>query len=148
MKTRLNLAVEKGCDGVDPDNVDAYDNDNGLKLTEKDSIDYVMFLANESHARDLAIGLKNAGSIIPDVLDCMDWSVNEQCHEYSECDIYSEFTQHDKPVFHVEYPKGDDVNNNSPIDDTTKQAICEDPSAAGFSTIIKNIDLDKWIQTY
>lgn len=32
MSARLDLAAEKGCDGVDPDNVDGYDNENGLGL--------------------------------------------------------------------------------------------------------------------
>ena len=32
MLSRLDLAAAKGCDGVDPDNVDGYDNDNGLGL--------------------------------------------------------------------------------------------------------------------
>ena len=34
MKARLDLAASKGCDGVEPDNVDGYDNDNGLGLTQ------------------------------------------------------------------------------------------------------------------
>ncbi|KAL8784318.1 MAG: hypothetical protein Q9213_004027, partial [Squamulea squamosa] len=61
MLERLDLAAKKGCDGVDPDNVDAYNNDNGLGLTTKDAEDFVNFLANEAHNRNLSIGLKNAG---------------------------------------------------------------------------------------
>ncbi len=40
MRARLDLAVEKGCDGVDPDNVDAYSNDSGFPLTSEDQINY------------------------------------------------------------------------------------------------------------
>lgn len=39
MRARLDLAAQKNCDGVEPDNVDEYDNDNGLKLTERDAIE-------------------------------------------------------------------------------------------------------------
>lgn len=60
---------------VDPDNVDGYDNDNGLKLTEKDAIEYMEFLSTEAHHRNLSIGLKNAGSIVKDVVKLVEWSV-------------------------------------------------------------------------
>jgi hypothetical protein len=148
MKTRLDLAVTKGCDGVDPDNVDGYDNDNGLGLTEADSVDYVTFLANQAHSRNLSVGLKNAGGIVDDVIDCVEWSVNEQCVQYDECDTYSAFIQHQKPVFHVEYPKGDTVSNDKPVAEKTRKKFCGgSKSAQGFSTILKNIDLDVWIET-
>ncbi len=146
MTARLDLAVKKGCDGVDPDNVDGYDNDNGLGLTEANSVNYMTFLATQAHNRGLAIGLKNAGDIIPDLLPCMQWSVNEQCIEYDECDTYAPFVHHGKPVFHIEYPKGSKTNNNKPVSQSKKTKICDDTSAAGFSTIIKNMDLDGWIQ--
>lgn len=56
MMARLDLAVQKKCNGVDPDNIDGYDNDNGLKLTEKDAIEYMKFLSSEAHHRNLSIG--------------------------------------------------------------------------------------------
>lgn len=147
MESRLDMAVQKKCDGVDPDNLDGYDNDeNGLGLTEQDSIDYITFLAKASHDRNLAVGLKNAGSIIPDVLDLVQFSVNEQCQEWNECDTYRPFIDQGKPVFHVEYPKGDDTNNEDNVSTSQVNSICGDGSAQGFSTIIKNMDLDQWIQ--
>ncbi|KAJ9606683.1 hypothetical protein H2200_008691 [Cladophialophora chaetospira] len=79
MEKRLDLAHSKGCDGVDPDNVDGYDNDNGLSLTQQDSIEYMQFLATAAHQRGMAIGLKNAGALISSLLDAVQWSVNEQC---------------------------------------------------------------------
>jgi hypothetical protein len=41
MSTRLALASSKGCDGVDPDNVDGYDNDSGFDLTPSTALDYL-----------------------------------------------------------------------------------------------------------
>lgn len=41
MGQRLDLAVHKCFDGVDLDNVDGYNNDNGLGLTKNDSIDFM-----------------------------------------------------------------------------------------------------------
>ncbi|PWN32697.1 family 114 glycoside hydrolase, partial [Meira miltonrushii] len=101
MKARLDLAVKKGCNAVDPDNVDGYNNNNGLNLTKKDAINYVNFLAKEAHKRKLAIGLKNAGEIVAKMVDVMDFSVNEQCEQYNECKTFSPFIKKNKPVFHV-----------------------------------------------
>jgi endo-alpha-1,4-polygalactosaminidase (GH114 family) len=112
MTSRLDMAKEKGCDGVDPDNIDAYGNENGLGLTEADSIDFLTFLATEAHSRGMAIGLKNGGDIIGSVIDKMQWSVNEQCAEYNECDTYAAFTEVNKPVFHIEY-SGETIESDS-----------------------------------
>lgn len=37
---RLDLAVEKHCDGIEPDNVDAYNSDSGFPLTGDDQLTY------------------------------------------------------------------------------------------------------------
>ncbi|KAJ6032274.1 hypothetical protein N7540_003006 [Penicillium herquei] len=146
MQQRLDLAVSKGCDGVDPDNIDAYDNKNGLDLNEDDAIDYVNWLASEAHGRNLSLGLKNGGDIIDSVIDNMQWSVNEQCAQYDECDTYSAFIDADKPVFHIEYPKGDDTDNDNNVTSKQKNTACNAANAGNFSTVIKNMDLDNWVE--
>ena len=148
MLSRLDLAVTKHCDGVDPDNVDAYDNDGGgFDLTEDDAVDYLNFLAGAAHGRNLSLGLKNGGAIVPRVLGMMQWSVQEQCVQYSECDDYRPFIEQGKPVFHVEYPKGDNTNNNIAVSGDKESSICDDKTTAGFSTILKNMDLDSWLES-
>lgn len=146
MQSRLDLAVTKGCDGVDPDNIDAYDNSNGLQLTKSDAIDYVNWLASEAHSRGLSIGLKNGGGIIDSVIGMMQWSVNEQCAQYTECGTYAAFTAANKPVFHIEYPKGDNTNNGDPVTAQQKSDACNATAAVNFSTVIKNMDLDNWVE--
>ncbi|PSK34051.1 hypothetical protein B9Z65_8377 [Elsinoe australis] len=150
MTARMDLAVQKGFDGIDPDNVDGYDNKNGLKLTKGDAVDYVLFLAREAHARGLAVGLKNAGDIVEEVVGQVQFCVQEQCAQYGDEEDYSPFVRLGKPVFHVEYPKGEDTddpkcNNERPA--TEKQVRkCMKAKGMGYSTIIKNIKLDQWIQ--
>lgn len=143
MRQRLDLAAEKGCDGVDPDNVDGYDNETGLNLTEADAADYVTFLADEGHARNLAVGLKNAGAIVSRVLDQVEWQVNEQCLEYDECNDFRPFLDAGKPVFHIEYPADDGARASSDAVAT----ICSNDSREGFSTVIKELELTDWLQT-
>lgn len=146
MEQRLDMAVQKGCDAVDPDNVDGFDNDNGLGLSEEDAVDFVTFLANAARSRNLAVGLKNAASLIPSVIDVVQFSVNEECHEFDECSLFQPFIEQQKPVFHVEYPKGAEVNNNNNLDTSDLDKICDDSTSSRFSTIAKNMHLDGWIQ--
>jgi hypothetical protein len=137
---RLQLAKSKGCDGVDPDNVDAYNNDNGLGLTQADAVDYVTFLANGASALGMSIGLKNGGDIIGDVLPLMQWSVNEECEQYTECDKFQPFIEAGKPVFHIEYP--DSAPN---VTAAQKATYCDDKTVAGFSTLLKEMGLTDWV---
>ncbi len=105
MRSRLDLAKAKGCDGVEPDNVDAWDNNPGFggALSKATQLDYNRFLANEAHARGLLIGLKNDIDQVSALADIFDFAVNEQCHQYNECGVYSAFTSRGKPVFNAEY---------------------------------------------
>jgi len=105
MRARLDLAVTKGCDGVDPDNVDAYSNDNGFALTSDDQVNYNQAIAAEAHNRGLLVGLKNALDIIPQLVDDFDFAVNEECLQFEECDKYGPFVLQSKAVFAVDYSK-------------------------------------------
>lgn len=77
----------------------------------------------------------------------MQWSVNEQCGEYKECETYAKFIEAGKPVFHIEYPKGNKVNDTLSVTNVQKQSVCGSDGARGFSTVMKNMNLDDWIQT-
>ena len=103
MVERLKLAKSKGCDGVDPDNVDGYANTSGFKMSQADGVDYMKFLSTEAHKLGLAIGLKNAPDIVKNVVDVLQWEVNEQCLEFDdECTKFKPFIDAEKPVFHIE----------------------------------------------
>ncbi len=103
MLSRLDLAVSKGCDGVEPDNVDGYSNKTGFKLTKKDQLAFNKRIANEAHARNLTVALKNAVELADRLVDYYDLTLNEECHAYKECDELSVFTEQDKPIFNAEY---------------------------------------------
>lgn len=103
MLARLDKAVSKGCDGVDPDNVNGYSNSTGFTLTAQDQLDYNRFLATQAHSRGLAIGLKNDTAQLAQLVGSFEFAVNEQCHEFSACAAYLAFTSVGKPVLNVEY---------------------------------------------
>jgi len=103
MLDRLDLAVQKGCDGVEPDNIDGYTNDTGFNLTYEDQLEYNRFLAEEAHKRGLLIGLKNDLQQVNDLVDYFDFALNEQCFEFNECELLTPFVESGKPVFVAEY---------------------------------------------
>ncbi len=129
MEARLDMAVAKGCDGVEPDNVDGYQNKNGLSLTYNDQIIYNKWLAVQAHARGLAIGLKNDLDQIEDLVGDFDFAVNEQCFEYDECEALTPFTDQGNAVLGVEY-------------ELEAEDFCEQANSMQFSWLKMDYDLD------
>jgi hypothetical protein len=101
--SRLDLAVTKGCDGVEPDNLDGYMNDSGFRLTYANQLAYNTWLAEQAHARGLSVGLKNDLDQVNDLEPFFDWALNEECFTYQECDRLAPFVDAGKAVFGVEY---------------------------------------------
>lgn len=136
MKKRLDIAKNKGCDGVEPDNMDGYTNKSGFNLTSQDQLAYNRFIANEAHKRGLAVGLKNDLDQISELVEYFDFAVNEQCFEYNECDALLPFINHGKPVLTAEYL--DKYVNNS----NERAVICQESRDNLFSTLILPLDLN------
>ncbi len=103
MISRLNLAISKGCDGVDPDSADGYANNTGFPLTSSDQISYNESLAFAAHDRHLIIAMKNNADLADSVVDAYDFAIAEQCFQFGECAKYSPFTIQGKAVLAVEY---------------------------------------------
>jgi hypothetical protein len=133
MQRRLDLAAARGCDGVEPDNMDGYQNEPGFPLDGDTQLDYNRFIAAEAHARGLSVGLKNDLDQIGDLLNDFDWTLNEECFAYDECDTLLPFIGAGKAVFQVEYG-----------DASLADEVCPQANAMDFDTLIKNLDLDAW----
>jgi endo-alpha-1,4-polygalactosaminidase (GH114 family) len=134
MKARLDRAVKKGCDGVEPDNVDGFANDNGLGLTAQDQLEYNRFIAAEAHARRLSVGLKNDMDQLQQLEPDFDWALNEECVAHDECAPYANtFIAAGKAVFHAEY-----------ADEGQLDALCAATRSIGLSTLVKHVELDAW----
>lgn len=129
MRARLDLAAAKGCDGVEPDNVDAYSNRSGFPLGANDQLRYNRFLAREAHARGLAVGLKNDLAQVEALEPYFDFAVNEECFYYRECALLTPFIDAGKAVLGAEY-------NTSP------DAFCPVTNALNFDFIKKRVQLD------
>ena len=132
---RLDLAVKKKCDGVEPDNVDGYANDTGFPLTANDQLTYNRFLAAEAHRRNLAVGLKNDLDQVNALVGEFDFAVNEQCHQFKECDKLKPFIAKGKPVFNAEYQA--EYQNKK-----VREQLCAAARAARIHTLVLTLELD------
>jgi hypothetical protein len=109
MTARIRLAVTKGCDAVEPDNMDAYTNldEVGKPLTADHQLRYNRMIANVAHRLGISVGLKNDLDQLLELESYYDFAVNEQCFQYNECSAYTgTFVKQNKAVFGAEY-RGD-----------------------------------------
>jgi len=137
MRDRLDLARAKRCDGVEPDNVDGYFNENGFTFSADDQLAYNRFLAQEAHVRGLAIGLKNDLDQVDALAPNFDFAVNEQCFENEECSAYANFSAKGKAVFNAEYAESYQTNTEGERD-----KICALARAANLRTLVLPESLD------
>ncbi len=137
MKTRLDLAKTKGCNGVEPDNIDGYDNSSGFDFTADDQLEYNTFIANEAHKRGLSVGLKNDLAQVSLLEPYFDFSVSEECFQNNECEQLIPFIQSNKPVFNAEYKDSYVSNINGARDD-----MCQKSNELKFQTLVLPLNLD------
>lgn len=131
LELRLDLARSKGCTGVEPDNVDGYQNNSGFPLVADDQLIFNTWLAVQAHNRGLSVGLKNDLDQIQELEPAFDWALNEQCYQYSECELLQPFIDAGKAVFGVEY-SGNEV------------VFCPYFNALDYSWLKKDLGLDAW----
>ncbi len=134
MGKRMDIAVEKGCDAIDVDNMDGFTNDTGFSLSYEDQLVYNKTIASEAHKRNLGVGLKNDLIQIEDLVDDFDFAVNEQCFKYQECHHLFPFIEKGKPVWGIEYK-------------IKASEFCEQSVEWGFDTIQKKLELNEWVRT-
>lgn len=133
MKNRIQLAKNKQCDAIDPDNVDGYKNNQPITYSQQ--LSFNKWLSINAHLLGLKIGLKNDLDQVKDLAEYFDFAVNEQCLQYNECNKLSPFYNSNKPIFEIEY------------ENKVWKKKCKYNKKKGFSPILKHLSLDGWIQT-
>ena len=137
MARRMRFARSIGCDGVDPDNVDGYSTATGFPLVRADQVKYNAWLATTAHGLGLAVGLKNAVGLLPDLHPRFDFFINEECFAFQECSAY-DVVNPTKPVLGVEYCDGA-AELGSPTQDPA--CYCPQANARGWAFSVKRADL-------
>ena len=131
MRARLALASKKGCDAVEPDNVDGYSHKTGFALTASDSLRDSTFLAREAHAGGLSVVLKNNLGQVKALEPYFDFAINEECRARNECAKLRPFIEARKAVLGVEY-------------DLHPKKVCRRVNAANMDFLKKRRGLDAY----
>ncbi|KNC86007.1 hypothetical protein SARC_01808 [Sphaeroforma arctica JP610] len=112
MESRFKMARDKGCDGIEMDNMDCYVN---KCISGKDSsdlkqpqIDYSKFLAETAHDYGMGAGQKNVPALVDSLVNTFDLAVLEECNDYNECGYYNSFRDQNKAIVGVEYKSSSD----------------------------------------
>ncbi len=161
MKDRIKLANDIGCDGVDPDNIDGFLNDEdgrngtGWFLTESDYVTFITQLADYAHGLTtkrgytLLIGQKNAPELVDRVGTTLDFAVLEDCKTLNDaesspfCNDFQPYISQGKPVLSIEYPSslGNPQTgecNARGVTDEQYTTSCDDTQGnSDFSTVLK-----------
>lgn len=134
MIARLDMIKEKGFDGVEPDNINGYQNETGFNITEAQAIAYCRWLIEEAHSRDLHIGQKNAEELVTELVDEFDWMLIEDAYADEFSDMALPYISSGKAVFVTEY-----TDRISPTNFTLN--VCPNATTNKFSAILKDRDL-------
>lgn len=134
MTARFQMCKDKGFDSVEPDNIDGYTNSTGFPLKAQDQITYNEWIANTVHSLGMSVALKNDGDQVSVLLPYFDFSINEECARYGECNSLKPFIAAGKAVFEAEYrnatsvcPILNNLNYNGAVFDldlTGKRTAC------------------------
>ncbi|MCD4756423.1 endo alpha-1,4 polygalactosaminidase [bacterium] len=136
LEQRFDLAKEKGCDAIEPDNIQGYQEETGFDLTYEDQLTYNIWLAHQAHSRGMSIGLKNNPDQVGDLVEHYDWALLEDCHVWEFCEEFKPFIQEGKAVFQVEY-----VDSEIGLND-----FCSESVSNNYFGILKNRELDSWVE--
>lgn len=82
---RLKMCARKGFDGVEVDNIDAWDNRSGFPLTPQDTEAWLAEIANEAHSLGMFVLWKNDPYLASFGVRYFDGALSEQCFQYREC---------------------------------------------------------------
>jgi hypothetical protein len=139
MAARYDLCKKKGFDGIDPDNIDGYQNDTGFPLTAAEQLRYDEWVANASHARGLTVDQKNDNSQLKVLSKFFDFGVDEQCWSQGWCHQLTIYTDRNALVVNVQYGH----KNVQEFQEKT----CPSDARYNITAILKKIELTAWIVT-
>ncbi len=137
---RLDIAHEKWFDGIEPDNMDSYDNleETGFKISQEDMKSYLLWFIWEAHKRGMFVVQKNAPELSESLQKFFDWALLEGAFYNNYFSDFSNYIDKEKPVFVVEY-----TDNSKP--QYFLKEVCTQSQKLWFTTILKNRNLDSFI---
>jgi hypothetical protein len=139
MGARYDLCKKKGFDGIDPDNIDGYQNNTGFPLTGAEQLTYDTWVAKAAHDRGLTVDQKNDNSQLKELSPLFDFGVDEQCYVQGWCHQLTAYTGRNRLVVDVEYG----INHKHRFLSKT----CPSDAKYDLTPILKLLELTAWIVT-
>lgn len=100
---RIQMCARKGFDAVEPDLEDGYSNNTGFPLTAADQIAFNTWVATTVHNAGMSVLLKGDPEQAKQLAPTVDFFLNEECNDYSECRQYPTLAASGKTVLNAEY---------------------------------------------
>ena len=100
---RIQMCASKGFDAVEPDLEDGYSNNTGFPLTAADQIAFDTWVATTVHNAGMSVLLKGDPEQAKQFAPTVDFFLNEECNDYSECDQYPSLAAAGQTVLNAEY---------------------------------------------
>jgi hypothetical protein len=138
MAARYDLCKKKGFDGIDPDNIDGYQNNTGFPLTAAEQLTYDTWVAKAAHARGLTVDQKNDPGQLKELDKFFDFAVDEQCYAQGWCAQLAPYAKNDRLVVDVEY------FHNVP---RFLHGTCPEAAKNHDTAMLKKLELTAWIVT-
>jgi hypothetical protein len=138
MTARLQMCKAKHFDGVDPDNMDGYENHTGFKISYAQQLAYNTWVAQEAHSLGLTADEKGDNDQVKDMSKVFDFAVTEECWKQGWCNEFNVYTARNALVIDVEY-------NVAPSVFTSK--ACADVAKYNENAMLKHLGLNAWIVT-
>jgi len=133
MRARLELARDKGFDGVFPGSLGAYRSSTGFPLTASDQQNYDLFLAAQARALGLSAGLSGDFDLLAELIDAYDWAIAFGCLAANSCARLQPFIDRGKAVF--------DIETQGTLTD-----VCAEARGSDIVTLLKRPSYDAWSQ--
>lgn len=135
--SRFDMIKQKGFDGIEPDNMDGYNEINGFDLTLNDTKLFCEWIIEEAHNRGLSIGQKNTEELTPSLYKKFDWALTEDVFNLNTQNDYSQYISVNKPVFSAEYT---DVMSTTDFN----TFVCSKAKQLKYFAFLKHRDLTQW----
>lgn len=135
--SRFTMIRQKGFDAIEPDNLDAYENETGFDISITDTKAFCTYLITLAHSMGLGIGQKNVSELTDDFSSSFDWALTEDAFDQGWQDDMLPYITKNKPVFVTEYTdKMTQANFQS--------TVCPAAKTKKYSAVLKKRDLSKW----
>lgn len=128
------MIKSKGFDGIEPDNMNGYQNETSFNISDEDAIAYSRWLIEQLHNRQLSIGQKDSEELIPRLFDEFDWILTEVAFIDDFYKEFSPFISAGKAVFWVEY-------TDRIFSEEFQEQVCLQAALKNYSAVLKIRDL-------